>query len=179
MLTAWPQGRSAHGAPGIDLNPALPRKTFDRLTAWARAAAGRFNERRQVNQLAKTRFGALFRTRFTPLLAFGGVVMLTAAAALLTGLAAGQGTLVAAGSGLIGLGVGASVSPALFLAGFSLRSTQIQRAGARTLRKRGGSLVLLHPQQPVARVLALLDADQMLIIRRQPGEREPREKAGI
>ncbi len=52
--------------------------------------------------------------------------------------------------------------------------------GARALRKRGGSLVLLHPRQPVARVLALLDADQMLIIRREPpGEREPRERAGI
>jgi hypothetical protein len=72
-------------------------------------------------------FGALFRTRFTPLLAIGGLGMLTAAAALLTGLAAGGGTLVAVSSGLIGFGVGASVSPALFITGFSLRSAQIQR----------------------------------------------------
>ena len=36
--------------------------------------------------------------------------------------------LVAVGSGLIGLGVGASVSPALFISGFSLHSAQIQRA---------------------------------------------------
>ena len=36
---------------------------------------------------------------------------------------------------------------------------------ARTLRERHGSLVLLHPQRPVARVLALLGADQMVTIR--------------
>ena len=36
---------------------------------------------------------------------------------------------------------------------------------ARTLRERDGSLVLLHPQRPVARVLALLGADQMVTIR--------------
>ena len=59
-----------------------------------------------------------------------GLGMLTAAAALLTALAAGASGLVAAGSAQIGLGVGASVSPALFLAGFSLRSAQIQRVFA-------------------------------------------------
>jgi short-subunit dehydrogenase len=46
------QGRTAAtgegdgGTPGQDLNPALPGKTFDRLTALGRAAASRFNERR-------------------------------------------------------------------------------------------------------------------------------------
>jgi stage II sporulation protein AA (anti-sigma F factor antagonist) len=35
---------------------------------------------------------------------------------------------------------------------------------ARTLKQRGGSLVLLHPQQPVARILTLLGADQMLTV---------------
>jgi anti-anti-sigma factor len=42
---------------------------------------------------------------------------------------------------------------------------------ARTMRKRGGSLVLLHPQQPVARMLALLGADQMVTVRGQDGGR--------
>jgi hypothetical protein len=37
---------------------------------------------------------------------------------------------VPVGSGMIGLGVGAAVSPALFVAGFSLRSSQIQRVFA-------------------------------------------------
>lgn len=36
---------------------------------------------------------------------------------------------------------------------------------ARTLTERGGSLVLLDPQKAVARVLALLGADQMVTIR--------------
>jgi short-subunit dehydrogenase len=33
-------------APGRDLNPAIPRQAFDRLTALGRSAARRFNERR-------------------------------------------------------------------------------------------------------------------------------------
>jgi anti-sigma B factor antagonist len=46
---------------------------------------------------------------------------------------------------------------------------------ARTLTERGGSLVLLDPQQAVARVLALLGADQMVTIgRKTPAkQREP------
>ena len=36
---------------------------------------------------------------------------------------------------------------------------------ARTLKERDGTLVLLHPQRPVAKVLALLGADQMITIR--------------
>jgi anti-anti-sigma factor len=39
---------------------------------------------------------------------------------------------------------------------------------ALALRKRGGSLVLLRPRQPVAGILTLLGADQMLTIRGQP-----------
>lgn len=44
-----PAGRPARGTgdgiPGYELNPALARKAFDRLTALGRAAATRFNER--------------------------------------------------------------------------------------------------------------------------------------
>ena len=93
-------------------------------------------------------FGALFRTRFTPLLAIGGLVMLTAAAALLAGLnpeSANADVLVAASSGLIGLGVGASVSPALFITGFSLRSAQIQRVFALVELLRGVTAFLVAP----------------------------------
>ena len=39
---------------------------------------------------------------------------------------------------------------------------------AKALRERSGSLVLLHPQRPVARVLALLGADHMFTIRTTP-----------
>jgi hypothetical protein len=90
-------------------------------------------------------FGFLFRTRFTPVLAVSGLAMVSAAAALLTGLATGGSALVAAGSGLIGLGVGASVSPALFITGFSLRSSQIQRVFALLELLRGVTAFLVAP----------------------------------
>jgi MFS family permease len=90
-------------------------------------------------------FGALLRTRFTPVLALCGLVVLSVAAALLTGLAAGGGMVVAAGSALIGFGVGASVSPALFIVGFSLRSAQIQRVFALVELLRGVTAFLVAP----------------------------------
>jgi MFS family permease len=90
-------------------------------------------------------FAFLFRTRFTPVLAATGLVMVAIAAALLTGLASGGSVLVAAGSGLIGLGVGASVSPALFITGFSLRSVQIQRVFAFLELLRGVTAFLVAP----------------------------------
>jgi anti-anti-sigma factor len=39
---------------------------------------------------------------------------------------------------------------------------------AKALKGRGGNLILLHPQRPVARVLELLGADQMFTIRTMP-----------
>jgi anti-anti-sigma factor len=50
---------------------------------------------------------------------------------------------------------------------------------ARTLTERGGSLVLLDPQESVARVLTLLGADQMVTIGRKipaPERAEPRRQ---
>lgn len=46
-----------------------------------------------------------FRTRFTPLLAFAGMLILTGGALALAGVASAAGSLVAAGAGLIGVGV--------------------------------------------------------------------------
>jgi short-subunit dehydrogenase len=40
-----PGGVPGPETPGYALSPALPRKAFDRLTAWGRSAAARFNER--------------------------------------------------------------------------------------------------------------------------------------
>jgi MFS family permease len=90
-------------------------------------------------------FALLFRTRFTPVLAAGGLAMVAVAAAVLTGVATGGSTLVAVGSGLIGLGVGASVSPALFITGFSLRSGEIQRVFAFLELVRGVTAFLVAP----------------------------------
>ena len=90
-------------------------------------------------------FGLLFRTRFVALLAFGGLVMLSSAAALLTGATNGSDMLVAVGSGLLGVGVGASVSPALFQAGFSLQSAQLPRVFALIELLRGVSAFMIGP----------------------------------
>ncbi|WP_329110207.1 MFS transporter [Micromonospora sp. NBC_01699] len=75
-------------------------------------------------------FAALFRTRFTPLLTAGGLLMVAASAVLLVVALPSVSPTLAAATGLIGLGVAAAVSPALFLAGLSLRSSMLQRVFA-------------------------------------------------
>ena len=50
---------------------------------------------------------------------------------------------------------------------------------ARTLKERGGTLVLLHPQPAVARSLTVTGAEQMFAIDGQiPGQPEPADWAG-
>lgn len=91
-------------------------------------------------------FGALFRTRFTPLLTLAGLVMLAAGAVVATGMVTNGSTVfTSVSAALIGLGVGASVSPALFLAGFSLQSSQIQRVFALIELLRGVTAFLVAP----------------------------------
>ncbi|HEU5243393.1 MAG TPA: MFS transporter [Gaiellaceae bacterium] len=90
-------------------------------------------------------FGAIFRKRFTPLYAMGGLVVLCAAAAVLSGVATGGDVRIAIGAGLLGLGVGAAVSPGLFMAGFSLASAQIQRVFALIELQRGVTAFLFAP----------------------------------
>lgn len=90
-------------------------------------------------------FGALFRTRYTPLYAMGGLAVLCVAAALLTGVATAGDLRIAVATGLLGLGVGAGVSPGLFIAGFSLGSSQIQRVFALIELQRGAAAFLFGP----------------------------------
>jgi MFS family permease len=90
-------------------------------------------------------FGLLFRTRFMPVLPLLGLTALCGGAAVLTGVAAGPDALVVVGTGLVGLGVGASVSPALFVAGFSQRSNQIQRVFALVELLRGVAAFMIAP----------------------------------
>jgi MFS family permease len=90
-------------------------------------------------------FGLLFRTRFVPVLATCGMVVLSGGIAVMTGIASGADAIVLVGSGLIGIGVGASVSPALFIAGFSLRSAQIQRVFALVELLRGVAAFMVAP----------------------------------
>jgi MFS family permease len=90
-------------------------------------------------------FGAVLRTRLIPVLAFGGLIVLAGGAAVLSGVATGPETVVLVGSGLVGLGVGSSVSPALFIAGFSLPSAQIQRVFALVELLRGVAAFMVAP----------------------------------
>ncbi len=90
-------------------------------------------------------FGALIRTRFVPVLAWLGLIILAGGAAVLTGVATGPHSLVIVGSGLVGIGVGASVAPALFTTGFSLRSAQLQRVFAMLELLRGAAAFAAGP----------------------------------
>jgi MFS family permease len=75
-------------------------------------------------------FGAVFSTRLIHYYALVGMAFLAAGILVVRGAVPPTSGLTLAGSALIGVGVGASVTPALFLAGFSLRSASIQRVFA-------------------------------------------------
>ena len=94
-------------------------------------------------------FGVVFRTRLIHYYALAGMIFLAAGIAVLLGTVPATAGLALVGSGLIGVGIGASVAPALFLVGFSLRSASIQRVFAilELLRAMGAFVVvpiLLH-----------------------------------
>ncbi len=90
-------------------------------------------------------FGAIFFTRWVPVLAFSGLVILAGGALVLTGAGSGSDALVVVGSGCIGVGAGASVSPALFMAGFSLESALLPRVFAMIELLRGVAAFLTGP----------------------------------
>lgn len=90
-------------------------------------------------------FGAILFTRFVPALALTGLLVLGGGGLVLTGVADGSDGLVLAGTAAIGLGVGASVSPALFATGFSLPSAQLPRIFALVELLRGVAAFLAGP----------------------------------
>jgi hypothetical protein len=90
-------------------------------------------------------FGAVVRTRLLPLFALSGIVVLAGGTVVLTGAATGPDALVLVGSGLVGLGVGASVAPSLFATGFSLRSPELPRVFALLELLRGVAAFLCAP----------------------------------
>ncbi len=75
-------------------------------------------------------FGLIIRTRYLAPFVFTGLVLLAGGIVVMTGVSSGPHYLVAFGSGMAGAGVGASVAPALFVAGYSLRAMNIQRVFA-------------------------------------------------
>jgi MFS family permease len=91
-------------------------------------------------------FARVFRTRLIPALAFSGIVVLAGGAVLASRVVTSGGVpVICVTAALIGLGVGASVSPALFMAGFSLRSSQIQRVFALIELLRGVAAFITAP----------------------------------
>jgi MFS family permease len=75
-------------------------------------------------------FAALFTTRGLHYFALTGLISLSAGIALVAGAIPPTTTVTVIGTALIGVGVGASVTPALFIAGFSLRNVALQRVFA-------------------------------------------------
>ena len=95
--------------------------------------------------LAAVVFGAMFRTKYTPVLAFVGLLTLGGGGALVIEASTGSDALVVVGSALIGLGTGLSVAPALFISGFSLPSKNLPRIFALIELLRGVAAFLAGP----------------------------------
>ncbi len=72
-------------------------------------------------------FALVLKTRMLVAAVIVGLAVLAGGVAVMTGAPAGPHSLVAIGSGMVGIGVGAAVAPALFVAGYSVRSMYIQR----------------------------------------------------
>ncbi|HEY1824055.1 MAG TPA: MFS transporter [Trebonia sp.] len=80
--------------------------------------------------LASVAFGVVFSSKYIHYFTLFGMTCLAVGILVILGTIPPTPGLTLAGSALIGIGVGASVVPALFLAGFSLRSASIQRVFA-------------------------------------------------
>ena len=93
-------------------------------------------------------FGAVFDTRLIHYYALGGMAVMAAGIVVIQSAVPPTAVLTLVGSGLIGIGIGASVTPALFLAGFSLRSATIQRVFAILELLRAVAAFLVAPVLP-------------------------------
>ena len=90
-------------------------------------------------------FGAVFRTYLIHYFVLIGLAFLAAGIIVLRGAIPPTTALTLVGSGLIGVGIGASVTPALFLVGFSQRSAAIQRVFAILELMRAVAAFLIAP----------------------------------
>jgi MFS family permease len=72
-------------------------------------------------------FGVVFRRRALHYFVLAGLIMLSAGVIVIGRTVPSSTAEALIGSGLIGLGVGSAVVPALFLVAFSLRNTNLQR----------------------------------------------------
>ena len=90
-------------------------------------------------------FGAVVRTRAVHYFVLAGMVMLSAGIVLIGRVIPSNTTLTLVGSGLIGVGVGSSVTPALFIVGFSVRSSDLQRVFAIVQLLRAVAALMIAP----------------------------------
>lgn len=88
-------------------------------------------------------FALLFRTRYLPLLVVVGLLVLVGGGIILS--LSTSHVAVLAGTGLLGLGAGATVSPGLFLAAFGVPSKNVGRAFALVELLRSEAAYLVGP----------------------------------
>jgi MFS family permease len=75
-------------------------------------------------------FGVVFRRRALHYFVLTGMILLSAGIIVISRTIPPTAVLTLVGSGLIGIGVGSSVTPALYLVGFSVQSSGVQRVFA-------------------------------------------------
>jgi MFS family permease len=90
-------------------------------------------------------FGAVIRRRALHYLPLAGMIMLAAGIAVFRIEVPSSQALTLVGSGLTGLGLGAAVAPALFVAGFSLPAANLQRVFAIVELLRGVAAFMVAP----------------------------------
>jgi hypothetical protein len=80
--------------------------------------------------IAAFTFARVFQTRYIHWMALSGLVLLAAGTVVMIAQIPPSPAATLVGSGLVGVGLGAAVVPALFIAGFSLRNAGLQRVFA-------------------------------------------------
>jgi MFS family permease len=90
-------------------------------------------------------FGIVFRTRALHYFVLTGMVLLSAGIVVVGRIIPPTDALTLAGSGLIGVGVGSAVAPALYIVGFSLQSANLQRVFAIIELLRGVAAFMIAP----------------------------------
>jgi MFS family permease len=90
-------------------------------------------------------FGIVFRTRALHYFVLTGMILLSAGIIVIGRIIPPSDALTLAGSGLIGVGVGSAVAPALYIVGFSLQSANLQRVFAIVELLRGVAAFMIAP----------------------------------
>jgi MFS family permease len=90
-------------------------------------------------------FGQVFRTRALPYFVLTGMILLSAGIVVIGRIIPPTDALTLVGTGLIGVGVGSSVAPALYVVGFSVPAADLQRVFAIIELLRGVAAFMIAP----------------------------------